>query len=117
MALILTHGPYLLFAAVTSIGIYILITQRSLLKSMIGVYLIQTAAILFFLVLAVRSDGTVPIVSLLEPRPMVNPLPHALMLTAIVVSAATLGVGLALLRRIHLEQGTLEDRAFEGEES
>jgi multicomponent Na+:H+ antiporter subunit C len=110
------RGPYLLFAFLIGVSTYLLVSHRNLLKSVVGLYIFQTAIILFFIFLAVRVDGTVPIIEpILDPNtntiPVLdNPLPHALMLTAIVVGVATLGVALAILRRIHEETGTIEDR-------
>lgn len=109
---IIERGPYLLFVLLSMIGVFLMMSQRNLLKSVVGLYLFQTAAILFFIVLSFRADGTVPIVQ--EGVPMHNALPHAMMLTAIVVGVATLGVAIAILRRIQAESRTIEDRAGKG---
>jgi multicomponent Na+:H+ antiporter subunit C len=107
------RGPYLLFVLLSVIGTYLMMSQRNLLKSLIGLYLFQTAVILLFIVISFREDGTVPIA--LEGVPMHNPLPHAMMLTAIVVGVATIGVAVAILRRIQAEAGTIEERTSAGE--
>lgn len=108
MSTFLTHAPYLLFVALVAVGVYIIVTDHNLLKALMGLYVIQTAIILYFILVGARTGATIPITDA-AGTPMVNPLPHALMLTAIVVGVATLGVGLALLRRIHAETGSLED--------
>jgi multicomponent Na+:H+ antiporter subunit C len=105
------RGPYLLFVVLMATGIYMLIARRNLLKTMAGLYLFQSGIILFFILLSVRHKSTVPILDAAGGGgdAMSNPLPHALMLTAIVVGVATLGVALAILRRIQSEEGTLEE--------
>ena len=81
--------------------------RRTLLKAVVGLYVFQTAIILLFVALSYRTGGTVPIA--LDDLPMHNPLPHAMMLTAIVVGVATVGVAVAILRRIQAESGSIED--------
>jgi multicomponent Na+:H+ antiporter subunit C len=102
------RGPYLLFVLVIVIGVFLMMSQRNLLKAVVGLYLFQTAVILQFITLSFRSDGSVPIVA--DGLALHNPLPHAMMLTAIVVGVATLGVAIALLRRIQAESNTIEER-------
>jgi multicomponent Na+:H+ antiporter subunit C len=105
---LIERGPYLLFVLIAVVGVYILMAQRNGLKAVIGLYLFQTAAILLFITISFRADGSVPIV--LEGEVLHNALPHAMMLTAIVVGVATLGVGIAILRRVQEEHGTIEER-------
>lgn len=109
LAYFIERGPYLLFVLLSMLGVYLLMSQRNLLKAVVGLYFFQTAAILLFITIAFREDGTVPIA--LEGAPMHNALPHAMMLTAIVVGVATLGVAIAILRRLQVENATIEDRA------
>ncbi|MEM1578228.1 MAG: cation:proton antiporter subunit C [Archaeoglobaceae archaeon] len=102
------------------IGIYTIITKNNLMKKLLGLNLLQTGIFLFFISLGdIGSlqtlgigDATPPIIW--EPAEekgyaYVNPLPHVLMLTGIVVSAATTCVALALMIRIYREYGTLEE--------
>jgi multicomponent Na+:H+ antiporter subunit C len=105
---LVARGPYLLFVLVIVIGVFLMMSQRNLLKAVVGLYLFQTAVILQFITLSFRSDGSVPIVA--DGLALHNPLPHAMMLTAIVVGVATLGVAIALLRRIQAESDTIEER-------
>lgn len=105
---VLGRGPYLLFVLLVVLGSYVMMSHRNFLKAVIGLYLVQTAVILFFITVSFRSDGTVPIVG--SEKPLQNPLPHALMLTAIVVGVATQGVAMAILRRLQAETGTIEER-------
>jgi multicomponent Na+:H+ antiporter subunit C len=111
---LLAKGPYLLFALLAAIGTYLMMAHRNLIKAVVGLYLFQTAAILFFIALSYRTDASVPIA--LDGQALHNPLPHAMMLTAIVVGVAILGVALAILRRIQAESGTIEDRPGRGED-
>jgi multicomponent Na+:H+ antiporter subunit C len=76
----------------------------------------QTAIILFFVSTGVKRGAGIPIVDKYEvlkhgvdASTVINPLPHVLMLTAIVVSVSVTGVALALLIRIHRRYGTLEE--------
>lgn len=106
------RGPYLLFTFLLSVGAYLLTSHRNLLKGVVGLYLFQTGIIVFFIFMATRTGGTIPIIDPTINAPLDNPLPHALMLTAIVVGVATLGLALAILRRIHAESGTIEDADY-----
>ena len=109
-ALLLSHGPYLLFVLLVMAGTYMLLVHQSLFQALVGVYLVQSGIILFYISLAVRRDATIPILAASDPTPLHNPLPHALMLTAIVVGVATLGVGLAILQRLSKERGRIDQR-------
>jgi multicomponent Na+:H+ antiporter subunit C len=106
---LVARGPYLLFVLLSVLGIYLMTSHRNYLKAIVGLYLFQTAVILFFIALGFRSDGTVPILEAGRDTPVHNPLPHAMMLTAIVVGVATLGVALSILRRVQAETGSIEE--------
>jgi multicomponent Na+:H+ antiporter subunit C len=76
----------------------------------------QTAILLFFVSIGVKRGASVPIIQfsadkqpLLEATAYANPLPHVLILTAIVVGVATLGVALAILQKIQRVHGTIEE--------
>lgn len=102
---LIQRGPYLLVVLVMTAGVYLMVSYRNLLKAIIGLYLVQTGIIIFFILLAGRFNATVPIFANDgKDLPLINPLPHALMLTAIVVGVATLGVAVAIVRRIQAEQ-------------
>jgi multicomponent Na+:H+ antiporter subunit C len=105
--ILLGRGPYLLVVLLAVVGTYLMMSRRTLLKAVVGLYVFQTSTILLFVALSYRAGATVPIV--LDERPMHNPLPHAMMLTAIVVGVATVGVAVAILRRIQSESGSIED--------
>lgn len=99
-----------------TLGLYGMLLKQNLAKKAIGLSFFQTAIILFFIIGAYKRDATVPI---LDPRvdvtrtdAYINPLPHTLMLTAIVVGVATMGVAFALLIRIYGEYRTLDEETL-----
>lgn len=102
---------YWLSAVLLLIGLYGMLGRRNLVKKLMAMNILQVAVILFFIALAEKTGATAPIEvkGLHDVSAYVNPLPHALMLTAIVVGVSTTGVALALLIRIHRHFGTLEE--------
>lgn len=105
--MLLGRGPYLLVVLLAVVGTYLMMSRRTLFKALVGLYVFQTAIILLFVALSYRAGATVPIA--FQDLPMHNPLPHAMMLTAIVVGVATVGVAVAILRRIQSESGSIQD--------
>lgn len=111
----LFHGyaAYLMCFLVLTIGLYGMLMKRNYVKKVIGMTVFQAAIILFFIIAGYKEDGTVPVrdatISTDHVDSYINPLPHALMLTAIVVGVATVGVALSLLIRIHVRYGTLDE--------
>ncbi|MCB1520580.1 MAG: cation:proton antiporter subunit C [Hyphomicrobiaceae bacterium] len=89
-------------------GLYIVIARGNMIKKLVGLGLFQTSVYLLYLTPGKIVEGTAPII---DPRFQVysNPLPHVLILTAIVVGVATLALGLALVVRISEEYGTIEE--------
>ncbi len=110
--------PYWMSGLLIAIGLYGMIGKRSLLKKLIGMNIFQSAIILFFIAGSLRSGASVPV--LLDGAEGVparadafaNPLPHVLMLTAIVVSVAITGVALAFLVRIQREFGDTDEESL-----
>ncbi len=94
-------------------GLYITVTHHNLLKKLIGLYLVQTSVIFFLVTTSAKDGATVPILTAgetaVQPETYVNPLPHVLTLTAIVVQVATLGVSLALVAGIYKKYGSLDE--------
>lgn len=116
---LLSHPPYLVVVAVVALGIYAMIANSDYFRALVGLILLQSGIILFYIILAVRTEGTIPILSeghapLPMPHRIHNPLPHALMLTAIVVGVATVGVAMAILRRLGAEEGSIDETAAQG---
>ena len=109
----LQRPNFIAFVVLFLWGFYITVTHHNLVKKLIGLYLVQTS-VLFFLVTTSAKDGaTVPILmpgeTVVQPATYVNPLPHVLTLTAIVVQVATLGVSLALVAGIYKKYGSLDE--------
>ncbi len=94
------------------IGFYAMIAKDNLIKKIIGLNIFQTAIFLFYISLGDIKGGTEPIVSeemIAQGYVYVNPLPHVLILTAIVVGVATTAVALALVILMYEEYGTIEE--------
>lgn len=89
-------------------GLYVVIARENLIKKLVGLGLFQTAVYLLYIAPGKLIGGTAPIVS---PQFSLysNPLPHVLILTAIVVGVATLALGLALVVRIREAYGSIEE--------
>ncbi len=104
---------YWLAASLFLIGTYGILARPHLVRKLMAMNILQVAVIVFFIILGFKSDATPPIVRHGDETPVardyINPLPHTLMLTAIVVSVSTTGVALALLIRIHRRYGTLDE--------
>ena len=105
---------YALMFVLFGVGLYMMIASQNLVKKLIGVNLFQTAIFLFFVSVAYLEGGRAPVVPA-ETTPgsevfeLASPLPHVIVLTAIVVGIALTAVGLALIVRIYAEYGTLRE--------
>ncbi len=127
---------YVIYVVLLMIGLWAMVAKNNLIKKLIGMSIFQTAIILFYVSIGVKEGATIPIyLSEHDPhgesgevnnaqssqpeRPQVleaslvagynNPLPHVLMLTAIVVGVATLGLALSICLRIYRAYGTVEE--------
>ena len=106
---------YWLAIIIIMIGFYGVIAQRNLLKQAIALGLFQTGVFLFYVTMGVYRDasgvaGVAPIwTDAAKTGPFDNPLPHVLMLTAIVVSVSTLAVAVAIIVNIQRKYGTIEE--------
>jgi multicomponent Na+:H+ antiporter subunit C len=89
-------------------GLYIVISRGNLVKQMVGLGIFQASVFILYIAMGKVEGGTAPIIA--EGfTTYSNPLPHVLILTAIVVGVATLAVGLALIVRIYEALGTIEE--------
>ncbi|WP_049982175.1 cation:proton antiporter subunit C [Halorubrum sp. BV1] len=104
-----TRHAYVAFALLLCIGLYMMIANPNLVKKIVGLNLFQTAIFLLFITSGYVDGGAIPIVPSggAETGTYVSPLPHVLVLTAIVVGVSLTAVGLALCIRIYDEYGTL----------
>jgi multicomponent Na+:H+ antiporter subunit C len=102
------HFTYWAMIFIAIAGLYIVIARGNLVKKLIGLGIFQTSVYLLYIAPGKIVGGTAPIISPLF-QTYSNPLPHVLILTAIVVGVATLALGLALVVRIKEAYGTAEE--------
>ena len=91
------------------IGLYIVISKKSLLKKVVGLAIFQTSVFLLYITFGKIAGGTAPIITNNSEEIYSNPLPHVLILTAIVVGVATTALGLALIVRINNAYGSINE--------
>ncbi len=111
----LGHYNYYIVVVLMMIGFYVVIARGNMVKKIMGLNLFQTSAFILFISAGKIMGGSTPI---LRDGVEVysNPLPHVLILTAIVVGVATTAVGLALSVRINEAYGNIEDDLLSEEE-
>lgn len=129
------HFNYWIYIVLLMLGLWAAIAKTNLVKKLMGLSIFQSGIILLYVSIGTKEGATIPIldhhghvpapvyapVDHFEEKPapptpghlaaqgVANPLPHVLMLTAIVVGVATIGVGLALVQAIHRDFGTIEE--------
>ena len=105
------YGIYMLTFILMALGLFGMIFCSNYMKKLMCMNVLQVSIILFFLTFGQKDGGTLPVImgTITDSESYINPLPHALMLTAIVVSLGTTGVGLALLMKIKDLYGTIEE--------
>ena len=109
-AQLLSHWNYLAVITLMMIGLYIAISRGNLVKKVMGVNVFQASVILLYVSMGKVRGGTAPIlIDGVEAVVYSNPVPHVLMLTAIVVGVASTALGLALVVRIKEAYGTVEE--------
>ena len=104
----LTHVNYWAAIVLAMIGLYAVIAPSNLIKKLIGLGMFQSAIFLVYITAGKVEGGTAPIIDGAY-EVYSNPLPHVLILTAIVVAVSTLAVGLALTVAIKRAYGTVEE--------
>jgi len=119
MDTILSYVNFYIYVILMMIGMWAMIAKNNLIKKLVGMSIFQTAIILFFVSLGAKEGATIPILEYhggngkvaheINPDHYENPLPHVLMLTAIVVGVATLGVGLAIAQHVFHDFNSLEE--------
>ncbi|MCP3901782.1 MAG: cation:proton antiporter subunit C [Desulfobacteraceae bacterium] len=121
LPLIVAKYNYWLYIVLMMIGLYAMISKNNLIKKLVGMNIFQTSIILFYVSIGYKINATIPIIKnahgdghgaselVIHTADYINPLPHVLMLTAIVVSVATFGVALALAVKIYQRYQTLEE--------
>jgi multicomponent Na+:H+ antiporter subunit C len=119
LEVIISEYNYWIFVVLLVVGLYSMMAKNNLMKKLIGMNIFQWAIILFFISVGAKRGAKIPIVAgahghethtiVARAAEYVNPLPHALMLTAIVVGIATTGIALALLVALYKRYNTIEE--------
>ena len=106
-----TKGLYTLVMILFFLGVYGMVLSKNYMKKLMAMNVMQVAVICFYLCFAQKDGAMIPIQNGIttDPSMYINPLPHGLMLTAIVVSLGTTGVAIALLMRIKEIYGSVEE--------
>ncbi|WP_435067108.1 sodium:proton antiporter [Haloplanus sp. C73] len=108
--LLATRYTYVVVVALLAIGAYVMIESDNFVKKIIGLNVFQTGIFVFFISAAFRTGGESPVVqSGGGGGPFVSPLPHVLILTAIVVGVSLTAVALGLVIRIYGSYGTINE--------
>ena len=108
---------YVIVVILMMICLWSMLAQKNLIKKCIGMGIFQTGIILFFISIGAKNEAKVPILSKVvaeNPSTLIvndyaNPLTQILMLTAIVVGVATLGMGLALAQKIYRQHASFDE--------
>ena len=115
--LIISRYNYWVAIILLVMGLHGVVTKKNLLKKIVSLSIFQTSIMLFYVSIGVKYAGKIPIIShkIIEANKAIavdsyaNPLPHVLMLTAIVVGVGTTGVALSILERLYEEFGSIEE--------
>jgi len=111
---------YLIVVVLLMMGLWAMIGKNNLIKKCIGMCIFQNAIIMFYISMGAKTNSTIPILKhahgdhgahsyIVGASQYANPLTQILMLTAIVVGVATLGMALTLVQKIYKEYGTCEE--------
>ncbi|MDG7056117.1 MAG: cation:proton antiporter subunit C [Wolbachia endosymbiont of Meromenopon meropis] len=107
----MTLYNYTIIITIMMLGLYIIINDKNLIKKMIGVTVFQTSVLLFYISLGYIKDSLPPII-VSGFYLYSNPVPHVLMLTAIVVGIATFSVGLSIAIKIEEKYGIIDQDQY-----
>ena len=111
----LGHFNYFVFIVLMMTGFYLFLSARNLIKKIIGLNLFQTSVFIYYISTGKISGGSIPIQA--EGQELYsNPLPHVLILTAIVVGVASTALGLALILRIKDDYGSIEEDEIDAQD-
>ena len=115
MNFIVDYYNYWIVVFLMMAGFYIVISANNLVKKIVGLNIFQTSVFMLYISMGKVNGGTAPIVAEGITQ-YSNPLPHVLILTAIVVGVATTALGLSLIVRIKRAYGTVEENEFENKD-
>jgi multicomponent Na+:H+ antiporter subunit C len=105
---LISHFGYFVTVFLMVAGLFIVVARGNLIKKLVGLGIFQTSVYLLYIAPGKLVGGTAPIIAAGHAL-YSNPLPHVLILTAIVVGVATLALGLAIVVRIREAYGTIEE--------
>lgn len=105
MSEFLANIPFLAVAALICVALYIMMSQRNLIKVVMGVVILESAVNLFLVTLGYREGGVAPIFTNAPGTLMVLPVPQALTLTSIVIGVATTALMLSMIMLIYRHTG------------
>ena len=113
MEKLIANFNYVIVVILMMIGLWSMLAQKNLIKKCIGMAIFQTGIILFFISIGAKRGAKVPIltgdVAEVAVDQVANPLTQILMLTAIVVGVATLGMALALAQKIYRQHASFDE--------
>ena len=109
LSLISGHYNYWMGIVLMMLGLYVAISRGNLIKKVVGLNLFQTSVFMLYISMGKVAGGTAPILTGKPDTVYSNPLPHVLILTAIVVGISTTALALALVVRIRESYGTIEE--------
>lgn len=109
LSLISGHYNYWMGIVLMMLGLYVAISRGNLIKKVVGLNLFQTSVFMLYISMGKVAGGTAPILTGKPDTVYSNPLPHVLILTAIVVGISTTALALALIVRIREAYGTIEE--------
>ena len=107
---LLSQWNYIIVIVLMMAGLFIVISRQNFVKKLVGLAIFQTSVFLFYISIGKVKSGTAPTLNNDPATIYSNPLPHVLILTAIVVGVATTALGLALVLRIQEAFGTIEEQ-------
>ena len=113
---IAAHYNYWVVIFLMMAGLYVVVSRGNLVKKIVGLNIFQVSVFLLYISIGKVEGGTAPILTG-EPEVFSNPLPHVLILTAIVVGVATTALGLSLVVRIRESYGSIEEDEIQAEDA
>jgi multicomponent Na+:H+ antiporter subunit C len=107
---------YVAFVVLFCIGLYVILAKPNLIKKLLGLNIMETAVFAFIVTSGMVDGGTAPIVGAGAAGPFASPLPHAMILTGIVVAVSVTALALSLIIEIYRQCGTIEADELKGAE-
>ncbi|MFW5926447.1 MAG: sodium:proton antiporter [Wenzhouxiangella sp.] len=108
MAVLASHFDHIAAVVIFLTGLYILLTSQNLIKKILGLNIMETAVFAFIVTVGMVDNGSPPVLGAESQPPFASPLPHALVLTGIVVAISITALALTLIVRVKRECGSVE---------